>query len=350
MTDASHARRRPDLGRFVTAHTGVYVLLAVLLVVAGLYRPSFLALDNSLTMLRQASALGVLAIGQLIVIVGGGVDLSVTATMQMAITVFMAGAAWGMPGLLLGVVAAFAVGALIGYVNGLVVVRFHVQPLLTTLFTGAIVTGLRMIWVGIDPPGDIPDAIRVLGRDRTLGLPNAVLVLLVVAVLAWFVLQRTVFGRRLIGVGTSYQAARTAGIRPDRTVIQSYVASGVLAVLASIVLAGYVGFADQWIGAGYEFNSLIAAVIGGNYLGGGRGSVAGAVGGALVMTLVVNVVTLLGLAAPFQHIVSGVVLILALTIGVTSQARRRAGRPSRDGPDADPTPPRTPAGATTSTR
>lgn len=327
----SPSGRGTGLLRFINKHTGVYVLLGVLLLIAGVANPSFLAVDNSLTMLRQASALGIIAVGQLFVIVGGGVDLSVAATMQMAITVFMAGwNAFGAPGLVLGVIAALAVGMLIGFVNGLAVVRFHVQPLLTTLFTAAIVTGLRMIWVGVNPSGNVPDAIRLFGRDRTLGIPNAVVVLLVVALVAWVVLSRTVYGRRLIGVGTSYAAARTAGIRPDRTLILSYVASSGLAVVASIVLAGYVGFADQWIGAGYEFNSLIAAVIGGNYLGGGRGSVSGAVGGALVMTVVLNVVTLLGLSAPFQHIVSGVVLILALTIGVTSQERRNAlGRPPR---------------------
>lgn len=309
--------------RFINKHTGVYVLLAVLLVIAGAYSPTFLDLNNSMTMLRQASALGILAIGQLFVIVGGGIDLSVAATMQMSITVFMAGySSFGTGGLVFGVLGAFLVGALIGLVNGVAVVKFHVQPLLTTLFTGAIVTGLRMILVGVNPAGNVPEAIRYLGRDRTFDIPNALVVLLIVAGVSYVVLNKSVFGRRLIGVGTSYFGARTAGMRPDRTLIQSYVISGVLAVLASIVLAGYIGFADQWIGAGFEFNSLIAAVIGGNYLGGGRGSVGGAVGGALVMTVVLNVVTLLGLSAPFQLIVSGVVLILALTIGVTTQERR----------------------------
>lgn len=317
--------------RFINKHTGVYVLLLVLIVIGGAYSPTFLDLNNSMTMLRQASALGILAIGQLFVIVGGGIDLSVAATMQMSITVFMAGySSFGTAGLVFGVFGAFLVGALIGLVNGVAVVKFHVQPLLTTLFTGAIVTGLRMIWVGVNPAGNVPQPIRYLGRDRTFDIPNAFVVLLIVAGVSYVVLSKSVFGRRLIGVGTSYSSARTAGIRPDRTLIQSYVISGVLAVLASIVLAGYIGFADQWIGAGFEFNSLIAAVIGGNYLGGGRGSVGGAVGGALVMTVVLNVVTLLGLSAPFQLIVSGVVLILALTIGVTTQERRGSiGQPPR---------------------
>lgn len=300
----------------INKHNGVFVILAVILLIAAVYSPNFVQPGNLLTMLRQASALGILTVGQLIVIVGGGVDLSVAATMQMAITIFMYGYNnFGLPGLAAGLVGAVLFGILAGLANGFLVTRFHVQPFLTTLFTGTIITGLRMIIAGIKPAGNIPEVIRFFGRDRTLEIPNALIVFLVVAFVAYLVLDRSVFGRKLIAVGTNYTAARFSAIQADWVLIKSYVICGVLAVLASIILAGYIGFADQWIGEGYSFNSLIAAVIGGNYLGGGRGSVLGVVGGALVMTIVINFVTLLGFSAPFQHVVSGIVLILALFIG-----------------------------------
>ena len=300
-------------------HNGVYVILAVLLAIAAFYSPSFVQPGNLMTMLRQASALGVMTIGQLFVIVGGGVDLSVAATLQMGITIFMYGYNhFGMPGLVLGVVAALLFGVLVGLVNGIIVTRYHVQPFLTTLFTGSILTGLRMIVAGIKPAGNIPDAIRFFGRDKTFDIPNALIVFLLVALLAYLILGRSVYGRKLIATGTNYTAALFSTIKASRVVICSYILCSVLAVVSSIVLAGYIGFADQWIGAGYSFNSLIAAVIGGNYLGGGRGSVPGVIGGALTMTLVINFVTLLGFSAPFQHVVSGIVLILALLIGVAT--------------------------------
>lgn len=305
----------PKIG--LNKHNGVYVILAVLLIIAAFYSPGFVQVNNLMTMLRQASALGIMTIGQLFVIVGGGVDLSVAATLQMAITIFMYGYNnFGVPGLIAGVIAALMFGALVGLVNGIIVTRYHVQPFLTTLFTGSILVGLRMIVAGIKPAGDIPDIIRFFGRDRTFDIPNALIVFLMVAILAYIGLSRSVYGRKLTATGTNYTAAKFSAIKADRMVIYSYVICSVMAVVSSIVLAGYIGFADQWIGAGYSFNSLIAAVIGGNYLGGGRGSVLGVIGGTLTMTLVINFVTLLGFSAPFQHVVSGIVLILALFIGV----------------------------------
>lgn len=300
-------------------HNGVYVILATLLIIAAFYSPGFVQPNNLMTMLRQASALGIMTLGQLFVIVGGGVDLSVAATLQMSITIFMYGYNhFGILGLIVGVIAALLFGVLVGLVNGLIVTRFHVQPFLTTLFTGSILTGLRMIVAGIKPAGDIPDAIRFFGRDRTFDIPNALIVFLLIALLAYIGLSRSVYGRKLIAAGTNYTAARFSAIKADFVLIYSYVICSVLAVISAIVLAGYIGFADQWIGSGYSFNSLIAAVIGGNYLGGGRGSVLGVIGGALTMTLVINFVTLLGFSAPFQHVVSGIVLILALFIGVAT--------------------------------
>jgi ribose/xylose/arabinose/galactoside ABC-type transport system permease subunit len=300
-------------------HNGVFVIIAFLLIFAAFYSSDFIKIPNLMTMLRQASALGILTIGQLFVIISGGVDLSLAATMQLAITIFMYGYNnFGMVGLLIGVLAAFLFGAGVGLANGIIVTRYHVQPFLTTLFTGSILVGIRMIVAGIRPAGNVPDVIRFFGRDRTFDIPNALIIFLIVAIVAFIVLEKAVYGRKLIAVGTNYSAAKFSGIKSDSTIIKSYVICSVLAVLASIVLAGYVGFADQWIGAGYSFNSLIAAVIGGNYLGGGRGSVLGVVGGALAMTIVINFVTLLGLSAPFQHIVSGVVLILALFSGVVT--------------------------------
>lgn len=300
-------------------HNGVFVIIAFLLIIATFYSSEFIQISNLMTMLRQGSALGILTIGQLFVMVSGGVDLSLAATMQLGITIFMYGYNnFGMPGLIFGVMAAFLFGIIVGLVNGIIVTKYHIQPFLTTLFTGSILVGIRMIVAGIRPAGNVPDAIRFFGRDRTFDIPNALIIFIVVAIIAYIILDKSVYGRKLISAGTNYSAARFSGIKADSIIIRSYVICSVLAILASIVLAGYVGFADQWIGAGYSFNSLIAAVIGGNYLGGGRGSVLGVIGGALAMTIVINFVTLIGLSAPFQHIVSGVVLILALFSGVVT--------------------------------
>lgn len=304
----------------INKNNGVFVILGFLLIIAGFYNPKFVQINNLMTMSRQASALGILTIGQLFVIVGGGVDLSVAATLQMSISIFMYGFNnYGIEGLIFGLVAALLFGIVVGIANGIIVTKYHVQPFLATIFTGSIITGIRMILVGIESAGNIPDIIRFFGRDRTFDIPNALIIFLFIALIASIVLNKSIYGRKLVAVGTNFIAAKISGIKANLTVIKSYIICSVLSVLASIILAGYIGFADRWIGAGYSFNSLIAAVIGGNYLGGGRGSVLGVVGGALMMTIVINFVTLLGFSAPFQHIVSGCVLILTLFIGSYSK-------------------------------
>ena len=150
-------------------------------------------------------------------------------------------------------------------------------------------------------------------------IPNAVLVFLVVIVVCLVIFNRTVFGRQLVAVGTNKRAAVFSGIDADLTVIKSYCACGVLAVLSSMLLSGYTGYADMWLGSGFEFSCLVAAVIGGNYLGGGRGSVLGAVGGVLVTTLILNAVLLFGLDIAYQYIAKGIVLVTATLAGSLAQ-------------------------------
>jgi ribose/xylose/arabinose/galactoside ABC-type transport system permease subunit len=300
----------------INQHNSVFIILFVVCLATWLYKPVFLSSDNILSMLRQASALGVLTAGQLFVIIAGGVDLSVAATMQMAIVIYTFGfKLYGTLGLVGGIALAVLVGAAMGLVNGVIVTRFRVQPFLATLFTGSILTGIRQIVTGISSAGQIPDAVRFLGRDTTLFIPNAVLVFLIVTVVCLVIFNRTVFGRRLVAVGTNKRAAIFSGIDADRTVIMSYCACGVLAVLSSMLLAGYTGYADMWLGSGFEFSCLVAAVIGGNYLGGGRGSMLGAVGGVLVTTLILNAVLLFGLAIAWQYIAKGLVLAAATLAG-----------------------------------
>ena len=329
-TEFENMGTKPNMGnvleRFrINKHNAVIFIFALLLIIAGIYRPQFVEISNLFTMFRQAASLGIMTIGQLFAIIGGGLDLSVAATLQMSITIFMWGYNhFGLPGLYIGIAAAFLFGILVGLTNGVIVAKYKVQPFLATLFTGSIITGIRMILVGIESAGNVPDVIRVFGRGRTLTIPNGLIIFFIIACIAAFVMNRSVYGRKLVAVGTNYIAAEFSGIKADNIVIMSYIICSTMSIIASILLAGYIGFADRWIGAGMHFNSLVAAVLGGNYFGGGRGSVLGAVGGALVMTIVINFVTLLGFSAPFQHVVAGGVLILTLFIGTYSKKSQPA--------------------------
>jgi ribose transport system permease protein len=303
----------------INKHFSVYIVMVALLVATYIYSPKFLSGSTIFNMLRQASALGVLTAGQLFVIIGGGVDLSVVATMQISIVtcVYLTNA-FGVWGLILGIVISLVIAILIGLANGVIVTKFNVQPFLVTLFMAELLTGARMILVGVKSAGSVPSAMRYLGNDLTGPIPNAVMVFLLVVIVSYIILNKTLYGRKLVSVGTNKRAAIYSGINANSTVIISYCFSSVMAVISALLLAGYTGYADMWIGEGYEFTALVAAVIGGNFLGGGRGSIMGVVGGVLVTTLVLNVVLLFGLDVTFQYIFMGAIFIVATLMGALS--------------------------------
>lgn len=308
----------------LTQHNSVFILLVLMLAVSLVYMPEFLAPTRLLGMLRQASALGILTLGHLYVIMGGGVDLSAAATLQMSVVIYVyAFNNYGLPGLIIGLILAFALGILMGLINGIIIAKYNVQPFLATLFVGSILTGLRLVITKSTPMGAVPEVIRFIGRDSTGPVPNAVITFVICSIIAGFALKKSIFAREVIAIGTNKKAALFSGINVDRTIIKTYCLSGVATVGASIVLSTYIGYADQWIGSGYEFDSLVAAVIGGNYLGGGRGSVIGAIGGVLVTSLILNVVILFGLEAHYQYIVKGLILVSATVIG--SLIRKKQG-------------------------
>ena len=240
----------------INKHNSVYIILIVLSAITYIYSPKFMTGGTILNMLRQASALGVLTAGQLFVIVGGGVDLSVVATMQMEIVIYSRLInRMGTTGLIIGIFLSIVLGIGMGLFNGVIITKFRVQPFLVTIFTAHILTGSRAIFTGVDSAGVVPDAIRFLGNESTGPIPNAVIIMFLVIIISIILLNKTVFGRQLIAVGSNRVAAVFSGINADAAIIKSYCYSGIMAVLASILLAGYTGYADMWIGEGFEFNS-----------------------------------------------------------------------------------------------
>lgn len=296
--------------KVLTQYNSVYLILAVVCCCALIYQPSFFEYDNINMILRQAAALGILTIGHIFVISCACVDLSAAAVMQMSIAVFMMVVrSFGEGALLAGIFASLLAALLIGLANGILVAVFHVQSFLSTLFVGVILVGLRNIFCGSTPLG-VPPEILISVVKGNGAVSNCIVIFLLTALLGYFILQRTVFGRQVMMVGTNRTAAAFSGTKVNRTVIVCYCVSAVCALVAGIVATGYLGFADQTtIGSGMEMDSLVAAVLGGNLLSGGRASVSGAVGGVLTMTLLLNIVVLFGLRIEYQYILKGVILL-----------------------------------------
>lgn len=297
---------------------GVYVALALVLLAAALVSPDFFKTRNLLNVLRQASAIGILAIGQTVVIIGGGIDLSVAAVTQL-VGVTIAEFAKGEDSRLwFAIPLSLAMALGIGLGNGFLVAIRRVQPFIATLFVGVLVTGLRLMVTRATPSGILPPAIKTFGGGSLGPVPNAVLCFAGVASTMGFILQRTTFGRRIFAVGGNPRAVELSGVHVNRVVIASYVICALLAAVAGMVLVGYLGYADQEIGTGYDLDSIAAAVVGGTILGGGIGSVSGTVAGIILMTSLLNIVLLLNLNVQYQLIIRGLVILAAMALQLFS--------------------------------
>ncbi len=290
----------------------IYAFLGLVLIIAAVISPRFFQTRNIFNVLRQASALGILSIGQFIVVIAGGIDLSVAATMQLA-GVTIAEVTKGTNALVATIVpAVLLLGALIGLGNGLLVTKRKVEPFISTLFVGLLVTGLRLLVTHATPSGILPPAIRSFGQGGIGSVPNIVILFGFVALLAHFILTRTTLGRYIYAVGGNPNVARLSGVQVDRVVISSYILCGFLAALAGLVLVAYLGYADQEIGTGYDLDSIAAVAVGGAVLGGGKGRISGAIAGVLLMAVLLNIVLLLNLRVEYQLVLRGLVILGAV--------------------------------------
>lgn len=306
----------------------VFVVLALLLVAIVLLSPNFVQPSGYMNFLKRAAPLAILAIGQLYVIVSGGFDLSVGSLITLTVigsSILTNGdpsaTYWVIP-LMLGI------GVLVGVVNGMVVTWLKVPSIIATLGTMITLNGIALTWSGGAPRGYLPDSFRFFGRvlikdvPMVKFVPVALLVLIVVAALLWWLMHRTRYGRLLHAIGDNPRAAELAGVAVPRIRIAAFVVSSVTAVIAGILLGGFAGVSTD-VGLGYELQAITAAVIGGAQLLGGRGAVGATIAGALCLQAIFTLLNLLGLPKPIRDVVQGLILIGAVSVAVV---RRRFTR------------------------
>jgi ribose transport system permease protein len=284
----------------------------VLLVAAGVVSPIFYRPQNIFNVLQQASVLGIVSVGQTLVILSGGIDLSVASIVSTSCVFAAALMAGRNPMVVPVALFCLAVGALAGFLNGLIVTRRNAPPFIVTLGTALIFQGIRFVYTKGAPFGSIPSWLRFLGRGGVSFVPVAVIIFLALALAAEYILRRSAYGRKIYAVGDNRIAALYSGIDVARITLSVYVLSGTLAAFGGLVLAGYLGFGDNWAGRGYELDSIAAVVVGGTSLAGGEGNVGGTVVGVLLITILFNIVLLAGLPYQFQQIVKGLVIATAV--------------------------------------
>lgn len=292
--------------------------LAVLLLFAGeAVRSGFADYTQVTNILRIAAFLGIVAIGQTLVILSGGegIDLSVGATVTLG-AIILYRVTNGSDALLLPALGlALLVGLFIGLLNGIGITLVRIPPLVMTLGMTGVVKGLILVYTGGRPQGATPPLMkRIISDPWFAGIPGDVFIWALLGLLVTLLLQRTVYGKALYAVGANRTAARLSGVRLERTVILTYGLSGLFAALGGFVLLGYIQNVFINLGDPYTLPTVAAVVVGGTALAGGVGGYAGTMAGALVLTLVSSLLITLGLPEFGRQIVYGLILLVLLSV------------------------------------
>ena len=317
-----------DAARRVAGISIAGPLLALVLAMAffSLKTDQFLQGGNLSLVLQQTVEVGVLAIGQTLIILTAGIDLSCGAVMAFAGIVMtklaIVSGVPGIPAILIGFLAA----AVFGLLNGLLVTQIRLPPFIVTLGTLNIAMALVHIYSDEQTFANPPRAMTFLGNTFSLGgtdVTYSVVVMLGMFAAAWFVLTQTAWGRRVYAVGNNPEAARLTGIRTDRLLISVYVVAGVIYGIAALLLVSRTEVGDPNAGQTDNLDSITAVVLGGTSLFGGRGNVIGTLIGALIVGVFRNGLVLMGVSSVYQILITGILVILAVSVDQLTHRRQR---------------------------
>ncbi len=296
-----------SLGR----ESGGILVLLIFIAALMLTTNDFLTLTNLDNLVRQVAVFAILSVGQLFVILTGGIDLSVGSVLGLSggVTALMLANGTSIP---VAILVGLVVGLIVGLINGLLVARLKLPPFIATLGMLGVARGLVLLWTQARTIAPLPDAFNAIANGSVLGLPSLFWILIIVALVAAFILGRTIFGRYVYAVGSNAESARLSGVPVNYVLIAVYCISGLLAGFAGILTTSRLGAGIPTAGTGYELQAIAGAVIGGASLSGAKGRVIGAVLGALIMGLLANGGNLLAIDPFYLQIAIGLLIILAV--------------------------------------
>jgi ribose/xylose/arabinose/galactoside ABC-type transport system permease subunit len=282
-------------------------------VVLSLASPRFLTPGNLINVVRQTSVNGIIAVGMTLVILSGGIDLSVGSILALTgvVAASLVTSGQAPP---LAMFSALALGFALGALNGMAVAYLRIPPFIATLGMMTIARGLALSYTQGRPITGFPDAFRWLGAGWVGPFPVPVLVMALVFGFGGILLQFTVWGEHLLAIGNNPTAARAAGIPVARRLVLTYALSGGLAALAGLILIGRLDSAPPTLGIGYEFDAIAAVVIGGTSLAGGEGWLGGTLIGALLIGMLNNGINLLNIPSFYEQVFKGGVIAIALLL------------------------------------
>lgn len=300
---------------FFKEYVIIYALVA-LFIILTIANENFLTASNMMNVLRQISMIAIMAAGVFLVLLTAGIDISVGAIVGLAGMIFAyAVVEMELPGFV-AILFALAVGAFVGVCNGFMIAKIGIPPIIASLGMQSMARGYTYVMTDAYPIPGIPDEISVLGRGYLGFVPWPILIMLVVFLMIGFISQKTVFGRHIYLVGGNEEAAYLSGIAVVRVKWITYVINGALAALSGVILACRLASGQPNAGTGWEFEAVIAGVIGGVSVLGGKGKALGVFFGAFLVGLLSNGMNLLNVNSYYQQMIKGLVMVLAIGLDV----------------------------------
>lgn len=302
-----------SLKKLLLGEQGLVVIFAIAFAIVAATVPNFLTERNMLGLLQSVVTIGIVACTMMFCLASRDFDLSVGSTVAFSgMIAVMASNATG--SILIGLIAALLCGGAVGLVNGVVIARFRINALITTLATMQIVRGLALIAsdgraVGINDPG-----FYQLALSKFLGIPTPIWVMAILFVVFGFILNRTVFGKNTLAIGGNPEASRLAGVKVSNMRIRVFALQGLVCAVAGVLLASRITSGQPNAATGLELSVISACVLGGVSLAGGRAAMTGVIVGVLIMGVAENVMNLLNIQAFYQYVVRGLILLLAVLL------------------------------------
>lgn len=315
-------KRIDTFNRFLRSAGAVWIAVILLYIVSGLVSPAMYQTSQVMNILQVAAFLGVIALGQTMVILVGGIDLSQAGTITLVNIVATSLMLGQSENIAIALIACLALALVIGLLNGLLVIIVGITPLVATLGMNSILFGAALVYTGGAPRGDVAPAFEVLGTGDVFGLPAPALIWLVVAVALFALTRMSVFGRWLYATGANPNAAALMGVPVERVTVGAYVFSSVLAAFGGMLLTAYVGSPSLGIGNQFLLTSVAAVVVGGTALTGGVGGILATVGGAIFITELTSFTNIVRVTSGTQFVIQGGIIILSVLV-----YRRLTGAP-----------------------
>lgn len=293
----------------------VAILILVIAFGITMVNPSFIEWSNIKDILMNVSYITIASLGMSMIIITGGIDCSSGAVLALLSLCCGQLAKMGLP-LPIYFVVVVLLGALTGFVNGFIIVRLHVPPMICTLALYNIYRGAILLVTGGEWITNLPKSFNIIGKGDLLGIPNSVVIMLVVIAWAVWFMERTEPGRNIYAVGSNVSAARLAGIRVERTLIQTYMISGALLAIASIVFCTRFTTIQTNVGENLHLTLIAAAVIGGISILGGSGKLIGTFLGAMVLTIIRTALVYLKISTYWDQALQGALILIAILVGM----------------------------------